>query len=61
MKSDKNSSTGSLKGKTAVYIPEKRMWVYTDTKKQADDYIKRLNAKEAELQASRHAMSKKTS
>jgi exopolysaccharide biosynthesis protein len=53
MKSSKNPLTGSLKGKYSVYLPEKRLWIFTDTKKEADDYVKRLKAKDASMQVSK--------
>lgn len=59
MKQKKNQANGSLKGKIGVYIPEKRMWVYANTQKEADDYILRLRAKESALQASRQMANKK--
>jgi hypothetical protein len=60
MKTEKSHSTGSLKGKVSIYLPDKRLWVYADTKKEADDYILRLRAKDTALQASRQSMNKKT-
>jgi hypothetical protein len=60
MQTEKNQSTGSIKGKVSIYLPDKRLWVYADTKKEADDYILRLRAKDTALQASRQSMIKKT-
>lgn len=60
MKQEKNQSNGSIKGKISIYLPDKRMWVYADSKKEADDYVLRLRAKDTALQASRQAMNKKT-
>ena len=59
MKTEKSQSTGSLKGKISIYLPEKRLWVYADTKKEADDYILRLRAKEVAIQTARQSLNKK--
>ncbi|MBE0662931.1 MAG: hypothetical protein IH597_10745 [Bacteroidales bacterium] len=61
MKQEKNQCNGSIKGKISIYLPDKRMWVYADSQKEADDYVLRLRAKDTALQASRQAMNKKTS
>ena len=58
MKSDKNQLTGSLKGKISIYLPEKRMWVYAKTQKQAENYILRLKAKDSAIQAARQTLNK---
>jgi hypothetical protein len=58
MKSSNNQLTGSLKGKTSVYLPEKRMWVYANTQKQANNYILRLKAQDSAIQAARQTLNK---
>jgi hypothetical protein len=58
MKSAKTLLTGSLKGKISVYLPEKRLWVYAISQKQADNYILRLQAQDSAIQAARQSLSK---